>query len=134
MLPQTSRMNRNSKDDRVHLSAIAHRVMIERGMEPDFSTAVKREVAEIDGPAEPADGARDLRELCWASIDNDDSDLRLHARRRGGRYGVCGGRRTRRLRRRVAKSAAALLMSGKIGATFDASVTGVSAKGTWVGS
>jgi len=66
-------MNQNERDDRAHLSAIAHRVMIERGMEPDFSTAVKQELAEIRRPAEPAEGARDLRELLWASIDNDDS-------------------------------------------------------------
>ena len=66
-------MNRRSADDRAHLSAIAHRVMIERGMEPDFSPAVRRELAEIDGPADAGDGVRDLRNLLWASIDNDDS-------------------------------------------------------------
>jgi len=66
-------MNRNAKDDRAHLSVIAHRVMIERGLEPEFGTAVKQELAEIRGPAEPPEGARDLRELLWASIDNDDS-------------------------------------------------------------
>ncbi len=66
-------MNQQSRDDRAHLSAIAHRVMIERGMEPDFETPVKQELAEIRGPAEPAASARDLRGLKWASIDNDDS-------------------------------------------------------------
>ena len=66
-------MNRSSKDDRAELSAIARRAMIERGMEPDFSPAVRREVADIRGPATVADGARDLRDLLWASIDNDDS-------------------------------------------------------------
>ena len=66
-------MNQKSRDDRAHLWAIAHRVMIERGMVPDFEAAVKQELAEIRGPAEPAGSARDLRGLSWASIDNDDS-------------------------------------------------------------
>ncbi len=66
-------MHRSSKDDRSKLSAIARRAMIERGMEPDFSPAVRREVADIAGPAAVAGGVRDLRDLLWASIDNDDS-------------------------------------------------------------
>jgi len=37
-----------------------------------------------------------------------------------------------KVERRVAKSAAALLLSDRIGQTFDAIVTGASAKGTWV--
>ena len=37
-----------------------------------------------------------------------------------------------KVERRVAKSAAALLLSGRTGETFDAVVTGASAKGTWV--
>jgi exoribonuclease-2 len=37
-----------------------------------------------------------------------------------------------KVERRVAKSAAALLLSGRIGESFDAIVTGASAKGTWV--
>jgi VacB/RNase II family 3'-5' exoribonuclease len=37
-----------------------------------------------------------------------------------------------KVERQVRKSAAALLMSGRIGATFEAFVTGASAKGTWV--
>src|SRR4029077_5008273 len=36
-----------------------------------------------------------------------------------------------KVERRVAKSAAALLLSGRIGETFDAVVTGASVKGTW---
>jgi len=66
-------MNRTSKDDRSSLSAIARRAMIERGLEPDFSPAVRREVASLGGPAAASDGFRDLRDLLWASIDNDDS-------------------------------------------------------------
>jgi exoribonuclease-2 len=37
-----------------------------------------------------------------------------------------------KVERRVAKSAAALLLSGRVGETFDAIVTGASVKGTWV--
>jgi exoribonuclease-2 len=66
-------MSRTSKDDRSNLSTIARRAMIERGMEPDFSPAVQREVASLRGPAAAGAGVRDLRELLWASIDNDDS-------------------------------------------------------------
>ena len=38
----------------------------------------------------------------------------------------------RRVERQVSKSAAALLLSDRIGETFDAIVTGASEKGTWV--
>jgi exoribonuclease-2 len=66
-------MNRSQRDDRATLSAIARRAMIDRGMEPDFSPAVRDELRHIAGPAGPGVGARDLRGLLWASIDNDDS-------------------------------------------------------------
>ncbi|HET8876884.1 MAG TPA: RNB domain-containing ribonuclease, partial [Casimicrobiaceae bacterium] len=56
------------------LAAIARKVMLQRGLEPDFSKAVQSELAAIDGPATKADAdIRDLRELPWCSIDNDDS-------------------------------------------------------------
>ena len=60
---------------RSDLRAIAHRVMAERGLEPDFSPAELAELARIAGPASPdgAGGVRDLRVLLWSSIDNDDS-------------------------------------------------------------
>jgi VacB/RNase II family 3'-5' exoribonuclease len=58
---------------RIALQQIAHRVMIERGLEPDFSPAALAELANIHGTA-PADHAvRDMRNLLWCSIDNDDS-------------------------------------------------------------
>ena len=66
-------MSRTPKDDRAHLAAIAHRVMLERGLEPDFKVEARRETAAIHGPAGPSDGARDLRDRLWCSIDNDDS-------------------------------------------------------------
>ena len=58
---------------RVILQRIAHRVMIERGLEPDFSPAALLELAAIHGPAVKAAATRDLRALLWCSIDNDDS-------------------------------------------------------------
>jgi len=56
------------------LRDIAHRAMLERGLLPDFSPEALAELARIDAPA-LLDGApaRDLRNLLWASIDNDDS-------------------------------------------------------------
>jgi exoribonuclease-2 len=47
--------------------------MLERGLQPDFSPAAREEVASLHGPAHPNAEGRDLRELPWASIDNDDS-------------------------------------------------------------
>jgi exoribonuclease R len=59
---------------RVTLQQIAHRVMIERGLEPDFSPAALAQLAKIHGAATAADAvARDMRGLLWCSIDNDDS-------------------------------------------------------------
>ena len=56
------------------LRRIAHRVMLERGLLPDFSRQALNELEQIHGPAQ-RDGAgmRDLRNLPWCSIDNDDS-------------------------------------------------------------
>ena len=56
------------------LQAIAHRVMLERGLEPDFPPTATAEAERME--AEPHDGdaaVRDLRDLLWSSIDNDDS-------------------------------------------------------------
>jgi exoribonuclease-2 len=56
------------------LLAIAKRVMRERGLLPDFSRAVRDEIGAIAGPATAGSaGIRDLRDLPWTSIDNDDS-------------------------------------------------------------
>jgi len=55
------------------LKSIACRVMTERGLLPEFSAKV---VAEVGAMREaPVNGAaiRDLRDLLWASIDNDTS-------------------------------------------------------------
>jgi ribonuclease R len=56
------------------LRAIAHDAMLQAGLLPDFSTAVLRETDGIHAAA-AASGpvVRDLRDLVWFSIDNDDS-------------------------------------------------------------
>jgi len=56
------------------LRRIAHDAMEERGLLPEFTSAVIRETNALAGPA-TAQGTEiiDLRALPWASIDNDDS-------------------------------------------------------------
>src|SRR5512140_2441635 len=69
-------MNANNKYHRSILQSIAHRAMLERGLLPDFSTEALAELARLQistGKAEGSPGIRDLRDLLWASIDNDDS-------------------------------------------------------------
>jgi len=57
---------------RQFLQELAREAMRDRGFEPDFSGAAEAQVAALAGPAAP-DGRRDLRDLIWCSIDNDDS-------------------------------------------------------------
>jgi exoribonuclease-2 len=54
------------------LDEIAHEAMIERGLKPEFDRAVMNQLEEIHAPARGED-LRDLRDLAWCSIDNDDS-------------------------------------------------------------
>lgn len=64
----------NGREQRVLLRDIAWRVMEERGLAPQFSRSALTELEAIHSPglsAEP--GTRDLRQLLWCSIDNDDS-------------------------------------------------------------
>jgi exoribonuclease II len=62
------------RHDRADLKRIARQAMVDRGLEPEFSRDVLTELSAIRGPAAvPAPGLRDLRELLWCSIDNDDS-------------------------------------------------------------
>jgi exoribonuclease-2 len=56
------------------LQRIARRAMFERGLLPDFPALALTELDAIHGPATRLDGqTRDLRDLLWCSIDNDDS-------------------------------------------------------------
>lgn len=58
---------------RAILRRIARRAMIDRGLLPDFSPEVLAELERINAPAKTEGQKRDLRNLLWASIDNDDS-------------------------------------------------------------
>ena len=76
-MPQTPHTD---QQHRAILQSIAQRAMLERGLLPDFSAAVLAELDRIQAPAgvnresggDPF-GIRDLTDLPWASIDNDDS-------------------------------------------------------------
>ncbi len=67
-------MNATGEQPRAILQRIARRVMVERGLLPDFSAEAMSELGRIQ-PLATTDGGqvRDLRNLLWASIDNDDS-------------------------------------------------------------
>ena len=64
-------MNVN-KYHRSILQSIARRAMLERGLLPDFSTEALAELTGLHVPSVTIE-TRDMRELLWASIDNDDS-------------------------------------------------------------
>lgn len=67
-------MNTNEHQHRSILQNIAHRAMLERGLLPDFSAQALAELDKIQAPATiNGKPLRDLRDLLWASIDNDDS-------------------------------------------------------------
>jgi exoribonuclease R len=146
--------------DRATLAAIARQAMIVRGLEPDFPLAAQQELAAIVGPAKATENVRDLRDRLWASIDNDNfrdlDQLTVAEPLADGQVRIlvavadaplpytileltelakhCTDQEdaATKVERRVAKSAAALLLSGKIGQQFDAIVTGAADKGTWV--
>jgi ribonuclease R len=54
------------------LQEIAHQAMLDKGLEPDFPPPVEKQLATIEEPAADT-SVRDLRDLLWCSIDNDDS-------------------------------------------------------------
>ncbi len=63
-----------STQARTLLQKIARRVMVERGLAPEFTPAALAELNAINAPAIAADAStRDLRQLLWCSIDNNDS-------------------------------------------------------------
>jgi VacB/RNase II family 3'-5' exoribonuclease len=73
-------MNANDQNHRAILKSIAHRAMLERGLLPDFSAEALAELGRLQVPAvtegesaEGDHGIRDMQNLLWASIDNDDS-------------------------------------------------------------
>lgn len=69
-----SGMTDGGRSNRAILRTIARRVMLERGLQPDFGADAWRQLRGIAGAAaEHGDDIRDLTHLLWASIDNDDS-------------------------------------------------------------
>jgi exoribonuclease-2 len=64
----------NGKQHRSILQRVAHQAMLEKGLVPDFPPQALAELDMIRGPATATDGStRDLRNIPWCSIDNDDS-------------------------------------------------------------
>lgn len=65
---------RSHHHTRTDLARIAADVMRERGLEPEFSSAVQQQLQTITGPPPThGPGIHDLTGLLWSSIDNDDS-------------------------------------------------------------
>lgn len=62
-----------SPSNRALLVEIARRVMLDRGLWPDYDPAVQAQVADMSGATADMDNLPDLRSLPWCSIDNDDS-------------------------------------------------------------
>ncbi|HTA89815.1 MAG TPA: RNB domain-containing ribonuclease [Polyangiaceae bacterium] len=62
---------------KIDLRSVARRAMMDRGLAPDFSSSALDETATIvkagAAPSAPSEALKDLRQLLWASIDNDDS-------------------------------------------------------------
>jgi exoribonuclease-2 len=66
-------MDDTSNEHRSLLRQIARREMLDRGFDADFPPPVLSELAQMHSAPVPASGMRDLRDLMWVSIDNDDS-------------------------------------------------------------
>src|SRR6187402_768122 len=58
---------------RSRLISIAHRAMLERGLEPEIPQAARAEAASFPDSSAADPSLQDLRALLWCSIDNDDS-------------------------------------------------------------
>ena len=67
-------MTATTQGQRALLLRIARQAMIARGLEPEFPPAALAEAQHLPRLTPPFDGGvRDLRDLLWCSIDNDDS-------------------------------------------------------------
>lgn len=61
-------------DHRGMLQELAKQAMLDKGLAADFSPEAEKQAEAISGPAAERDASiRDMRELLWCSIDNDDS-------------------------------------------------------------
>jgi exoribonuclease-2 len=59
---------------RALLLRVARQEMLQRGLEPDFPAPALAEAERLVAPGSPFEAeVRDLRDLAWCSIDNDDS-------------------------------------------------------------
>ncbi|MCM3876821.1 MAG: ribonuclease catalytic domain-containing protein, partial [Thermoanaerobaculia bacterium] len=65
-------MSDRQRRHRSDLHEIARRAMREKGLVPDFPKGALEQLSRIEEPAKEP-GLKDLRDLLWASIDNDDS-------------------------------------------------------------
>jgi ribonuclease R len=64
----------NEKQHLAILQTIAHKAMLDRGLITEFSTEALAELGKIEVPAPTTnEPVRNLTDLLWASIDNDDS-------------------------------------------------------------
>ena len=73
-------MNTQAKHHRAILQSIAHTAMLEHNLLPDFSAEALAELEKLQAPIAAQTAApdthatiRDMRNLLWASIDNNDS-------------------------------------------------------------
>ena len=63
-----------TNENKISLAQIAHNAMISNGMEPDFPADALAQLKTILGPAQETAGSlKDMTQLLWCSIDNDDS-------------------------------------------------------------
>lgn len=63
----------NHLHHRAELQRVARKAMLDRGLQPDFDSRTSWQLDGIRGPATDVGVGRDLRDLLWCSIDNDDS-------------------------------------------------------------
>lgn len=76
------------------LTVIACKSMLERGLEPEYSAGVLKQLNGISQAANfVPDSMRDLRDLLWCSIDNDDSldldQLTVAYKNQNGGFRIC---------------------------------------------
>lgn len=55
------------------LRDVARQAMIDEGFDPDFSPEARAELAHPPAPVDDGSAPKDLRDLLWSSIDNDDT-------------------------------------------------------------
>ena len=74
MQPERVKIPSQHRNHHEWLADIARRAMLERHLAPDFPPEALLELRQIAGPASAGGSAlRDLCDLLWCSIDNDDS-------------------------------------------------------------